>query len=709
MARRLRAAALAGASVLAALTTLLPLPATASAAPSAVAVGGEDLYLIAMVGPGTAGYRGPLSTADYRAGLMIRQQAVLTALDATAESRWTTALSGMSVRLDPARAQAAAGLPGVQLVQPDRVHQVAAAPRSPATGAPPSDTGRGGRGTVVGFVDTGIDAANPAFVGSTRLGPAPERFRGGCPQLWGALTCTDKVVGARYFVKAFGSQNLRAGASVSAHDDQGHGTMVASLAVGNQTTVAAAQKPASSRFSGIAPDARAAVYKACWEAPDPDQDGCASADVVAAIDQAVADRVDVLNLAIRGSGTRDVVALALLGAAESDIAVVAAAGNEAGRIGYQDPWVTAVGAATTGYPRGELRLGDGTRLRGLLTTGGTDGPRRVVAASSLAAAGASADEARICAPGSLDAGRAADRIVVCERGAVARLTKAETVRLAGGAAMVLVNGRGDELAADRPALPTLSVSAAKGRALRERLAQGAARGTIIAVASSAPARATRWSATGSRRAAAVKPDLLAPGLGVLAATSSATGRGRWDVLSGTSAAAAQVAGAAARVRARHPEWSQAAVRSALVGTAVPTAGDATLRQGAGVLDVDAAVAPGLVHDVAPGRYRRVLETGSGEVNQSALIVTGLRGSGSYRRTLTNVRANARYWSVRAHGFTGHRVSVRPVAVKVGAGAHAHYTITVSRLPGRAPATDDGWIVWRDARDNRVRVPVVIAR
>lgn len=706
MASRLRAAALAGASVLAALTTLTALGSPTSAAPSAVAVGGDDLYLIAMVGPGTAGYRGPLSAADYRAGLLTRQESVLTALDATAESRWTTALSAMSVRLDATRAKAAAELRGVALVQADQVRTVAAAPAAAVRAAAPS-TGRGGRGTVIGLVDTGIDAASPAFAANTRLGAESERFRGTCVQLWSSVSCSDKIAGARYFVKAFGAQNLRAGAAVSAHDDQGHGTLVASLAAGNQTTVSAAGRLANTRFSGVAPDARVAVYKACWQAPDPDDDGCATADIVAAIDQAVADRVDVLNLSVTGSPERDVVDLALLGAAESDVVVIAAAGNNAATAGYQDPWTTTVGAATTGHPRGELRLGDGTRLRGLLATGGTSTARRVVAASDVAASGA--DDARICAPGSLDAGRAAGRIVVCERGTVSRLTKAETVRLAGGAAMVLVNGRGEELAADLPAVPTLSISATHGRELAGRLARGPVRGTIASVSAAAPSRATRWSGSGSVRAAAVKPDLLAPGLGVLGATSSATGRGRWDVLSGTSAAAAQVAGAAAKVRSRHPDWSQAAVRSALLGTARPTGPDPALRQGAGVLDADAAASPGLVHDVAPDRYRRLLDAGVAELNQSTLIVPSTRGTSSHRRTITNVRSTARYWSVRAYGFTGHRVSVRPVAVRLGAGEQARYTITVSRLPGRSPAADDGWIVWRDARDNRVRVPVVIAR
>lgn len=709
MGSRLRDVALAGATVLAALTALTTAPVAAEAAGSAHVVAGEDLYLIAMTGPGTSGYRGPLSISDYRADLTQRQDRLLDALDAPApQSRWTTALSGLSVQLTAAQAQAAAAQPGVALVEANRVRPVAAAAPGLATAPAPTTQGRGGRGVVIGVIDTGIDAASPAFVTNTRLGPEPTRFRGTCGQLWSAATCNDKIASARYFVQAFGAGNLRAGASISAHDDQGHGSMVASLAAGNLTSVPLAGRQNNSLFSGVAPDARIAAYKACWQAPDPDQDGCASADVVSAIDAAVADRVDVLNLAITSAPERDVVDLALLGAAENDIVVVAAAGNNQAESGYAEPWITTVGAATSGYPRGELRLADGTRIGGLLTTRGSGRPRRVVTAAEIAGAGASRAQARLCAPGSLDAAQASGRIVVCERGTVARLTKANTVRLAGGAAMVLINARGDELAADLPNLPTLSIPAAQGRELRRRIAAGPVRARIVAQRAHTPARAARWSAPGSAQASVVKPDLLAPGLGVLAATSSAARRGRWDVISGTSAASAAVAGAAARVRSRHPDWSQAAVRSALVGTAAPTRSDAVRKQGAGVLNAERAVAPGLIHDVAAPRYRAHLDDAAA-INQPTLTIRSSRTVRSYPRTITNVRSTARYWSVRAVGFSRHRVQVRPIAVKLGAGDQARYSITVSRLPGAGPATDDGWIVWRDARDNRVRVPVVIAR
>ena len=72
----------------------------------------------------------------------------------------------------------------------------------------------------------------------------------------------------------------------------------------------------------MAPAARLAVYKACWTAPDPAEDGCATADTVAAVDQAVADGVDVLNYSVSGSDRPDdSVERAFLGAASAGVFV----------------------------------------------------------------------------------------------------------------------------------------------------------------------------------------------------------------------------------------------------------------------------------------------------------------------------------------------------------------------------------------------------
>ena len=103
---------------------------------------------------------------------------------------------------------------------------------------------------------------------------------------------------------------------------------MASIAVGN-AGVSTGLDGLPGRYAGAAPDARLAVYKACWSAPDPADDGCATADLVTAVDHAVQDGVDVLNLSVRGAPDTGAVERALLGAAEAGVVVVAAAGNDA--------------------------------------------------------------------------------------------------------------------------------------------------------------------------------------------------------------------------------------------------------------------------------------------------------------------------------------------------------------------------------------------
>ena len=132
---------------------------------------------------------------------------------------------------------------------------------------------------------------------------------------------------------------------------------MASIAAGNAGVSVQVPGQRLGPYGGIAPQARIAVYKACWSAPDPADDGCATADLVTAIDRATGDGVDVLNLSVGGPSTMDTVERALLGAAEKDIVVVAAAGNR-GRSMYAahpSPWVTSVGGTT-----GDVRLGSVT-------------------------------------------------------------------------------------------------------------------------------------------------------------------------------------------------------------------------------------------------------------------------------------------------------------------------------------------------------------
>ena len=327
--------------------------------------------------------------------------------------------------------------------------------------------GQGGRGVVVGVIDSGVWPESPLFAAVPGTGRRTPGFTGACVpgEGWDTDTCSAKLVGSRWFVDGFGRDRLSSAEVLSARDVRGHGTQVASIAVGN-AGVSTGLDGLPGRYAGAAPDARLAVYKACWSAPDPADDGCATADLVTAVDHAVQDGVDVLNLSVRGAPDAGAVERALLGAAEAGMVVVAAAGNDAAA--YADS-LAALGddgrcARRHRRRRQRRRCPDGRELTGAMTV------RRevrapLVLARDVAAPGWTRDEARTCVPGSLDAARTADTIVLCERGAIGRLVKSAAVERADGVGMVLVNVAPGGLAHDLHAVPTVHLGRDGGRSL----------------------------------------------------------------------------------------------------------------------------------------------------------------------------------------------------------------------------------------------------
>ncbi len=165
---------------------------------------------------------------------------------------------------------------------------------------------------------------------------------------------------------------------------------MASAAVGRRDVGVQIEGQSFGRSSGMAPGARLAVYKACWTAPDPADDGCATADAVAAVDRAVADGVDVIGFAVAGSDDpHDSLSRAFLGASAAGVFVAAAAGNEgpeAGTVRNAAPWVTTVAAGTSHVYEGSVRLPDGSAYDGAMTADAAVPATRAVLAADAAAA-----------------------------------------------------------------------------------------------------------------------------------------------------------------------------------------------------------------------------------------------------------------------------------------------------------------------------------
>src|SRR5690606_27629775 len=258
-----------------------------------------------------------------------------------------------------------------------------------------ADLGLRGEDIVVGLIDSGITPDHPSLLDVERRVPRvcesrwataswlglwlcrshrknprttlefdapPNGFRGLCQEGEGfpAGSCNHKIVGARYYIDGFlARHDLDPNEFVSPRDADGHGTHIATIVAGN-STAAHLFGTRVGRVAGIAPRARIAVYKACWLKPGERRATCATSDLARAIDDAVADGVDIINYSV-GSLETDLTApddLALLDAFDAGVLTVVAAGNDGpdyATIGSPSsaPWVLTVGASTQNGTRFE--------------------------------------------------------------------------------------------------------------------------------------------------------------------------------------------------------------------------------------------------------------------------------------------------------------------------------------------------------------------
>ncbi len=779
MKRMLRASAAAFALVALGFGTA-GLPAEAVGVPAGIATGTQT-YLVVLRQAPVASYHGTLAgypatapppgqrfandrgiVAAYRAHLLAEQASLLRQVGSPeVVYSYTTALDGFAATLTAAQATTLQGSPDVLLVQPDSLVRVDGAGPVTATGASPSPTAdpmhvsaptglwdqvggaaRAGRGVVVGVIDTGVSPDNPSLAGipvsPAFLAHRYPGFTGACEPgvRWTAASCTSKVVAARYFVRGFGSSKVAQSDYLSPRDGSGHGTSVAAIAAGNSgvdTTIAGQD---FGHISGMAPAAGLSIYKACWSAPDPNGDGCDTADTVKAIDQAVQDGVDVINYSIGGttSSLGDAVELAFLNAAAANVFVAASAGNSgpaAGTVQHPSPWVTTVGANTHDVFQGGIKLGNGQTLVGAMLSNENVGPAPLVYAADAPAAGVAAARAALCYPGSLDAQRVDGAIVVCDRGTTSRVSKSEAVDQSGGAAMVLVNTGPGSVDADLHHVPTVHVDQAAGRVVKAYVAQSgdAATGTIVADATNSPEVPTvaDFSGRGPTTVAGgdlLKPDLTAPGVSVVSAVTPVGGSGQlWDVESGTSIAAPHAAGLAAVVRAAEPTWSPATIKSAMMTTAAPLVGpNNSLTRGAGELDSRNLLQPGLVYSSGLSDWTDLLR-GDGirldggrhtarldatELNQPSIAVGDLVGSEQVTRTVTNVGTTTETYTSSLEGLHGVASSISPASLTVAPGRSASFTITFTAKKTASYGTfTTGALTWRDSRGTTVTSPVAV--
>ncbi|HEY0856121.1 MAG TPA: S8 family peptidase [Albitalea sp.] len=710
----------------------------------------------------------------YKDYLAARQDAALASVGGGKKLyNYGYVFNGFAAELTPAQAQKLAQTRGVLAVTKDEIRQMDTSSTPAFLGLSGAGgfwaTKATGEGVVIGIVDSGIWPEHPSFSDRTGVnGDGSKDGKLGYRQLPGwhgkcvpgtaftASHCNQKLIGAQYFNAGFGGNAGIAEAFPyefnSARDADGHGSHTASTAGGNAGVPATGAAAAYGAISGIAPRARIAAYKVCWG--NGDDGGCAGVDSVAAIDQAVADGVDVINFSISGTRTnfRDPVEIAFLFAADAGVFVAASAGNSgpaSSTVAHPSPWITTVAAGThnRGLEGGSLTLGNGATYNGLATIMGI-GPLPLADAALSGLAGADAGNLALCfgaadgVGGLLDPAKVSGKIVVCERGGNVLVNKAQAVKDAGGVGMVLVNTptSANTLPAVSYAIPAVHLPVSAYAGVKAYAATAGATGTIHGATINnnlaAPFTAS-FSSRGPLLAGngdLLKPDLIAPGQDILAAVSPVGYDGRlFDLISGTSMSSPHVAGLAALMKQLKPGWSPMAIKSALMTTGTdvldggaPPAAETNpvliFRQGAGHVQPNAAADPGLVFDSGFNDWLGFLCgtqlpasfcTSAGipvldpsNMNVPSIAIGDLAGVQTVTRRVTNVSGNPATYTPSFNGPAGLTAEFTPASLSLAAGETKSFSVKFTRTSATLNAYAGGQLRLSDGT-RTARIPVVV--
>ncbi|KAI3992839.1 hypothetical protein MKX01_021562 [Papaver californicum] len=502
---------------------------------------------------------------------------------------------------------------------------------------------------IVGVIDTGIWPESESF-NDNGLGPVPERFKGKCVigDQFTVENCNRKIIGARYYSE--GSEEFSGPLESrnisffrSARDRDGHGTHVASTVAGSVVNNVSLSGIASGTARGGMPSARLAIYKVCWP-------GCTDADILAAFDDAISDGVDIISISISSSPDLfdDSISIGSFHAFKKGILVSTSAGNTGESTTKVAPWLLTVAASSIDREfSSNVHLGNSEILKGSsINPLKMDEFHPVIFASDAAAVGISAFNASLCNNGTLDHKLIKGKIVVCRGSGV---DDANVVRDGGGVGLIVyinpLTGLSDYSL--QYVIPTAVLDTKELQALQNYVTLSKnptvriSPTTTILNATRAPKMAV-FSSIGPNTVTPdiMKPDITAPGVGILAAwspvDSTAVRSVNYNIVSGTSMACPHASGIAAMIKSHHPSWSPSAIKSAIMTTANvmdntgrpilenPTDFLATpFNYGSGHVNPNAALDPGLVYEFGSNDIIDFL-CGTGATSTQIQMLTGTK-------------------------------------------------------------------------------------
>ena len=286
---------------------------------------------------------------------------------------YDTVLHGFSAFLSPDELQSIKKSPGFVSAYRDKtgIIETTRTPEflslSPSAGIWPAS--KFGEDVIIGIIDSGVWPESESFSDHGMSAKIPSKWKGKCEegQEFNSSMCNRKLIGARYFNKGMIAENGPDIDMNSARDTDGHGTHVASIVAGAAVRGASYFGYAKGTAMGIAPRALLAIYKVAWGR------GASmwASDVLAGIDKAVEDGVEVLSISLSfrvPTLDLDPIAIATFGAVERGVFVSCSGGNRGPAprtLSNPSPWAMTVAAGTVDRSfGGTVRLGNGVTIPG---------------------------------------------------------------------------------------------------------------------------------------------------------------------------------------------------------------------------------------------------------------------------------------------------------------------------------------------------------